>query len=331
MSRWPRLSLRPWKPTTHAAPFAVMTDVALRQVVRERVDEHVWVHGLVVLAILGQAHRIAAAPLEAPLDPPRAVGQLVSPRRSSSVSMKKPASAWTGRSGERSAFPARRDRCRRRPCTRRARTTRSCSRSGGRSAGSRARSAGRLFCTAKLPARSPTVAGRPAYSGCSSQSRSCAFQAVATGTPRRSIAFRNCSCASPVRMPLPASTTGRSRGPEPGDEFVAPGGARVHGRSPRHGRTRLPRGRTASSASWSMRRGLHVQRDVQPHGAGAPGRGEMHRPLEVVADRGRIGDHHGVLGDGRYDRDDVCLLVAELPRGRPVEATVVSKRTWPDR
>ena len=59
-------------------------------------------------------------------------------------------------------------------------------------------------------------------------------------------------------------------------------------------------------------RGLDVERDVDPDGAGAAVEGEVDGFFEVVADVGGIENSDGVLGDGGDDGADVDLLNAEL-------------------
>ncbi|MEJ7637006.1 MAG: hypothetical protein WKF75_03200, partial [Singulisphaera sp.] len=63
-------------------------------------------------------------------------------------------------------------------------------------------------------------------------------------------------------------------------------------------------------------RPLNVDGHVEPDRAGTAAPGQVDRPFEVVADRSRVGDQHGVFGD-RFDQpDDVDFLVAELPEGQ---------------
>jgi hypothetical protein len=56
---------------------------------------------------------------------------------------------------------------------------------------------------------------------------------------------------------------------------------------------------------------LHVERDVEPDGAAAAGRGQVDGLLDVVADRVRVFDRHGIFGDRPDDVDDADLLDAE--------------------
>ena len=63
-------------------------------------------------------------------------------------------------------------------------------------------------------------------------------------------------------------------------------------------------------------RGLHVHRDVDPHRSRPSAHGLVQRALEMVPDRRRVGDAHGVLRHRPRHRDDVHLLVAELAQRR---------------
>ena len=59
--------------------------------------------------------------------------------------------------------------------------------------------------------------------------------------------------------------------------------------------------------------GLHVERYVEPDGAGAPGAGLVQGLVDMVGDGPGIGHGGRMLGDARHDVDDADLLVALLP------------------
>ena len=57
---------------------------------------------------------------------------------------------------------------------------------------------------------------------------------------------------------------------------------------------------------------LHIERDIEPDGAGAAFVGEVHRFIEMVGDGVGVRDRHRVFGDGLHDVDDADFLIAEL-------------------
>ena len=186
------------------------------------------------------------------------------------------------------------------------------------------------FCTVKLPARSPIVPGRPQKSGSSVAIRSW-VQAVVTGNAQAADQLRRIRRrARAARTPVPARITGRLA--------LANALAAFRGT-----------GRASSAASskcnvvlgWIVgaktspridQRGLHVDRDIEPAGPGPPGLREVPGALQVIADRVRVVDEHGVFGDAarpwrRCRLPDRQLAQAGDAAGARMQ---VSRFTWPE-
>ena len=62
------------------------------------------------------------------------------------------------------------------------------------------------------------------------------------------------------------------------------------------------------------RRGLHVERHIEPHGTSAPVAAQVPRLLQLIGDLGGVPHHCSVFGHRTHARYDIELLIAELPQ-----------------
>ncbi len=112
-----------------------------------------------------------------------------------------------------------------------------------------------------------------------------------------------------MRIPCPATNTGRFASWSQESGFLGPIGDGV-------GSVQGGRRRERRQGGFVDERALHIERHVEPHGAGATGAGKEDGFLELLARVARIAKGRRVLRDRAHDVDDVDLLVAQLSEGK---------------
>src|ERR1035441_9247345 len=72
------------------------------------------------------------------------------------------------------------------------------------------------------------------------------------------------------------------------------------------------------------RRGLYIERDIDPHRTGTAGARKIQRFFEMEADGLRVDDGYSVLRDGRHDGHDVDFLHAHLADAEGIALRLVN-------